>query len=47
MKSSEPIRIPDRIKDMWDEADKKNISVKKIVDTVRQVRSKTCKDEEL
>jgi len=32
--------IPPRIKEIWDEADRKNISVEEIVDKVRKVRSK-------
>lgn len=32
--------IPPKIKEIWDEADRKKISVKEIVDNVRKVRSK-------
>ena len=35
---SELMIIPPDIKAIWDEADKKNISVKKIVETVKEVR---------
>jgi hypothetical protein len=46
MEYSEPIRIPNKIKKIWDEANKKNISIKEIVDTVRKVRSKISRDKD-
>ncbi|MCZ7380057.1 MAG: hypothetical protein O8C64_00560 [Candidatus Methanoperedens sp.] len=43
---TEPTIIPLRIKAIWDEADKKNISIKGIVDRVREVRSKISRNKD-
>jgi len=37
--------IPPGIKEIWDEADRKKISVKEIVENVRKVRSKVYNEE--
>jgi len=42
---SELAIIPPHIKAMWDEADKKNISVKEIVETVKEVRKQVYHEE--
>ncbi len=42
---SEITIIPLQIKAIRDEADKKNISIKEIVDTVRDARSKISRDK--
>jgi AbrB family looped-hinge helix DNA binding protein len=42
---SELTSIPPKIKEMWDEADKKKISMKGIVEKVRKVRSQVYNEE--
>ena len=42
---SELTSIPPKIKEMWDEADEKNISVKEIVEKVKEVRSQVYNEE--
>jgi hypothetical protein len=37
---SEHISIPPKLKEIWDEADEKKISMKEIVEKVKKVRSK-------
>ena len=37
--------LPPRIKEIWDEADRKKISVEEIVEKVREVRSKVYNEE--
>lgn len=42
---SELTSIPPKIKEIWDEADKKKISIKDIVEKVRKVRSEVYNEE--
>ncbi len=42
---SEITSIPPKIKEMWEEADKKKISMKEIVEKVRTVRSQVYNEE--
>ena len=42
---SEITSVPPKIKEMWDEADEKNISIKEIVEKVRNVRPKVYDEE--
>jgi AbrB family looped-hinge helix DNA binding protein len=42
---SELTNIPPNIKEIWDEADEKKISIKDIVETVRKVRSGVYNEE--
>ncbi len=42
---SELTNIPPKIKEMWDEADEKKISVKEIVEKVREVRPQVYNEE--
>lgn len=41
----EPAIVPPHIKAMWDEADKKNIGVEEIVETVKEVRKQVYNEE--
>ncbi|MCZ7402773.1 MAG: hypothetical protein O8C61_11185 [Candidatus Methanoperedens sp.] len=40
---SELTSIPPKLKEIWDEADEKKISIKEIVEKVKKVRSYLCK----
>jgi AbrB family looped-hinge helix DNA binding protein len=42
---SELTSIPPKIKEMWDEADEKKISMKEIVEKVKKVRSEVYNEE--
>ena len=42
---SELTSIPPKIKEMWDEADEKKISIKEIVEKVRKVRPQVYNEE--
>jgi len=42
---SELTSIPTKIKEMWDEADEKKISMKEIVEKVKKVRSQVYNEE--
>jgi AbrB family looped-hinge helix DNA binding protein len=42
---SELTSIPSKIKEMWDEADEKKISIKEIVEKVREVRPQVYNEE--
>ncbi len=42
---SELTSIPPKIKEMWDEADEKKISIKEIVEKVRGVRPQVYNEE--
>ena len=37
--------VPPRIKAIWDEADKKKLSIQKIVETVKKVRNQVYSEE--
>ncbi len=42
---SELSRVPPRMKAIWDEADKKKLSIQKIVETVKKVRKQVNNEE--